>query len=83
VVPIPDHCGIATIIHPTARLRAEAMALDASVFGLTVTDIVSFILDGIAAVSAYVALHARVASPFLSARRHTHQNRSRPNQWSS
>jgi len=54
--------GIATII--ATRLLDYAQKqwhFDASVFGLTVTDIVSFILDGIVAISAYVALHARVA----------------------
>ncbi len=54
--------GIATII--ATRLLDYAQKqwhFDASIFGITVTDLVTFILDGIAAVSAYVALHARVA----------------------
>lgn len=54
--------GIATII--ATRLLDYAQKqwnFDASVFGFTVNDLVSFILDSIAAVSAYVALHARVA----------------------
>lgn len=54
--------GIATIV--ATRLLDYAQKqwhVDASVFGVTVTDLVSFMLDGIAAVSAYVALHARVA----------------------
>ncbi len=55
--------GIATII--ATRLLdyvQKQWHFDASVFGVTVTDLVSFMLDGVAAVSAYVALHARVAS---------------------
>lgn len=54
--------GIATIV--ATRLLDYAQKqwhFDASVLGVTVNDLVSFILDGIAAVSAYVALHARVA----------------------
>jgi hypothetical protein len=54
--------GIATIV--ATRLLDYAQKqfhIDASAFGITVNDLVSLILNVIAGVSAWVALHARVA----------------------
>lgn len=54
--------GIATIV--ATRLLdyvQKQYHLDASAFGITVNDLVSLILDGVAGVSAWVAIHARVA----------------------
>jgi hypothetical protein len=54
--------GIATIV--ASRLLDYAQKrwhFDAALFGVSVTDLTSLILDGIAGVAAYVALHARIA----------------------
>src|SRR5690348_15716333 len=55
--------GIATIV--ASRLIDYAQKqwhMDAAVFGITVNDLASMILDGVAAMAAYVAIHARVSS---------------------
>lgn len=54
--------GIVTIIVSRALDYAQKRwHFDATLFGITANDLVSAVLDGIGAIAAYVALHARVS----------------------